>query len=172
MEGQQQEPRIRPGGPSDELALLAMLDEAVTWLVARGQPGQWGDQPWSQAEKGRRTVRGLVEGGGLYVLEQRQRVVGAVEVGDPFEYAQPVDVSGLSLRLGLTSGAEAGQSLGRLLIDKAVELARDRGAALLRVDCWAGAPSLVAWYESCGFERSHTFSLGDWHGQVLERPVT
>lgn len=165
------ESRIRPGEPSDELPLLAIFDEAVAWLVARGQRGQWGDQPWSHAEKGRRTVRGMVQGGGLYVLERCQRVVGALEVGDRFDYAQPVDVSELYVRLVLTSRAEAGQSLGRLLIEHAVQLARERGAALLRVDCWAGAPRLVAWYESCGFVRSHTFSLGDWHGQLLERAL-
>jgi GNAT superfamily N-acetyltransferase len=169
--GQHSDLRIRPGELSDEFALLGMFDEAVAWLVTRGQAGQWGDQPWSQAEKGRRTVRGVVEGGGLHVLERCHHVVGALEVGDRFDYAKPVDVSELYVRLVLTSRAEAGQSLGRLLIEKAAELAQDRGAVLLRVDCWAGAPSLVGWYESCGFERSHNFSLGHWHGQVLEKPV-
>lgn len=170
-DSQQLEPRIRPGEPGDELALLRMFDEAVAWLVARGQADQWGDKPWSQAEKGRRTIRGVVQGGGLHVLERCQRVVGALEVGDRFEYAQPVDVSELYVRLVLTSRAEAGHSLGRLLLEEAVALARRRGAALIRVDCWAGAPSLVAWNESCGFSRSHTYSLGNWHGQVLEKSV-
>lgn len=88
------------------------------------------------------------------------------------DYAQPVDVRELYIWLVLTSRAEAGQSLGRVLIEKAVELARERGAVLLRVDCWAGAPGLVAWYESCGFTRSHTFrAQGDWRGQVLEKPI-
>jgi GNAT superfamily N-acetyltransferase len=170
-DSQHPEPRIRPAEQGDELALLTMLDEAVAWMVARGQSGQWGDQPWSATEKGRRAVHDMVEGGGLHVLEKSQRVVGALEVGDRFDYAQPVDVSELYVRLVLTSRAEAGRSLGRLLIEKAIELARGRGAVVLRVDCWAGAPSLVAWYESCGFSRSHTFSLGDWHGQVLEKSM-
>jgi GNAT superfamily N-acetyltransferase len=104
------------------------------------------------------------------VLERCQRVVGAVEVGDRPGYAQPVEVDELYVQLVLTSRAEAGHSLGRLLIEKASELARERGAELLRVDCWAGA-SLVAWYESCGFLRSHTFRVGDWEGQVFEKPI-
>jgi GNAT superfamily N-acetyltransferase len=171
IESQYPDPRIRPGEQDDELALLNMLDEAVAWMVARGQSGQWGDQPWSQAEKGRRAVHGMVNGGGLHVLERCRSVVGALEVGDPVDYAHPVDVRELYVRLVLTSRAEAGRSLGRLLIEKAVELAREQGSELLRVDCWAGAPGLVAWYESCGFSRSHTFRLGDWHGQVLEKPI-
>jgi hypothetical protein len=35
--------RIRPGIAADAPLLLALFDEAVAWLVTRGQPGQWGD---------------------------------------------------------------------------------------------------------------------------------
>ena len=49
----------------------------------------------------------------------------------------------------------------------AVKEARDAGAAVLRVDCWAGAPPLVAWYERQGFVRSGTFDVGGWIGQVF-----
>ena len=40
-----------------------------------------------------------------------------------------------------------------------------RGAAVLRVDCWAGAPPLVAWYERQGFA-----ALGDVRRRRLDRP--
>ncbi len=146
-----------------------MLDEAVAWLVARGQTGQWGDQPWSHGEQGRETVRAWVEGGGLHLLEIDGCAVGALEVGARPPYAEPVRARELYIRLLVTSRAEAGRSLGGLLIERAVELARDRGAELLRVDCWAGAPGLVGWYERQGFTRSHTFSKDGWQGQVLER---
>ena len=49
----------------------------------------------------------------------------------------------------------------------AAQEARDAGAALLRVDCWAGAPPLVAWYERQGFQRTGTFDVGGWIGQVF-----
>jgi len=127
--------------------VLSMLDEAVAWMVARGQSGQWGDEPWSATEKGRQAVQSMVDGGGLHVLEKCERVVGALEVGGRPDYAQPVDLSELYIRLVLTSRAEAGNSLGRLLIEKSLNLARESGAVMLRVDCWAGAPTLVAWYE-------------------------
>ena len=38
---------IRPGRPEDARTVLALFDEAVAWLVARGQPGQWGTEPFS-----------------------------------------------------------------------------------------------------------------------------
>ncbi|HEX6622027.1 MAG TPA: hypothetical protein VF024_20345, partial [Solirubrobacteraceae bacterium] len=33
--------RIRPGTAVDAPLVLALFDEAVAWLVARRQPGQW-----------------------------------------------------------------------------------------------------------------------------------
>ena len=39
--------------------------------------------------------------------------------------------------------------------------------ALLRVDCWAGAPKLVAFYEAQGFVRDGTFDVNGWPGQVF-----
>ena len=38
---------------------------------------------------------------------------------------------------------------------------------LLRVNCWAGAPGLVALYERQGFTKTSTFAVKDWHGQVF-----
>ena len=46
-------------------------------------------------------------------------------------------------------------------------LARDAGVPLLRVDCWAGAPPLVEFYEAQGFVRDGTFDVGGWTGQVF-----
>ena len=39
---------------------------------------------------------------------------------------------------------------------------------LLRVDCWAGAPRLVEWYEQQGFVPVERFSVGEWEGQLFE----
>jgi len=44
---------------------------------------------------------------------------------------------------------------------------RAAGAGVLRVDCWAGAPALVARDERQGFERSGTFDVDGWIGQVF-----
>jgi len=39
--------RIRPGGPGDIAAVLALGDEAVKWMNARGNTQQWGTAPWT-----------------------------------------------------------------------------------------------------------------------------
>jgi hypothetical protein len=60
-------------------------------------------------------------------------------------------------------GSAADAALLLALFDEA----RAAGAAVLRVDCWAGAPALVAWYERQEFERSGTFDVDGWIGQVF-----
>src|SRR5215213_612406 len=71
--------RIRRGGPGDAEAVIALFDEAVAWMVARGQTGQWGSEPmsrnekmvarvrsWARARRGTgRVCRGAAAAGGL-----------------------------------------------------------------------------------------------------------
>jgi GNAT superfamily N-acetyltransferase len=71
----------------------------------------------------------------------------------------------------LTDREHADKGVGRELVGRAVADAREAGSAILRVHCWAEAPSLVAWYERQGFVRSDSFTVdirGGWHGQVFE----
>jgi hypothetical protein len=39
--------RIRPGGPGDIATVLALGDETVKWMNARGNIQQWGTAPWT-----------------------------------------------------------------------------------------------------------------------------
>jgi GNAT superfamily N-acetyltransferase len=105
------------------------------------------------------------------MLERDGVIVGALEVGQASEHVNALDVPELYIRLVLTSRRFAGNKLGDLLIEEALYLARRQGAVIVRVDCWAEAPSLVAWYESLGFARSGTFTIDGWNGQVLARVV-
>src|SRR5207248_2107926 len=60
---------LRPGTADDYGALLALFDEAVAWMVARGQPGQWGDRPFSERPEARRRVREFAARPGLWIAE-------------------------------------------------------------------------------------------------------
>ncbi len=112
-----------------------------------------------------------MQDGGLQLLEREGAVVGALAVGQHTEHVEALDVPELYIRLVLTSRRFAGEGLGDVLIAKALDLASRQGVAVVRVDCWAGAPSLIAWYESRGFARSGTFTVDDWNGQVLARAL-
>ena len=159
--------KVRRGGPDDAAGVIALFDEAVEWLVARGQTGQWGTEPLSRNERMVARVRDWAAGDGLWMAEIDGRVAGALVVGVRPEHVRPVDEPELYVELLLSSRALAGRGIGARLIAHAVVLAREAGVPLLRVDCWAGAPSLVAFYERQGFVRDGTFDVGGWIGQVF-----
>ena len=158
---------LRRGGPGDAAAVLDLFDEAVAWLVARGQTGQWGTEPLSKNPNMVRRVGEWAAADGLWMAERAGGPVGALVVGERPEHVHAVERDELYVVLLLSSRRHAGSGIGAALVEHAVSLARAAGIGLLRVDCWAGAPSLVAWYERQGFVRDGTFAVGDWHGQVF-----
>jgi GNAT superfamily N-acetyltransferase len=160
-------PTIRPGDEADGPAVVTLFDEAVAWLVERGQTGQWGATPFSERPGLRERVLGFRIGGGLYIAERDDVPVGVLVVGPAPAYAPPVPVPELYVILLLSSRQSAGQGIGAGLVNKAIELGYERGAQVLRVDCWAHAPGLVRWYEKQGFIRSSRFELNGWQGQIF-----
>jgi GNAT superfamily N-acetyltransferase len=159
--------RIRRGGPADAGAVIGLFDEAVAWMVARGQTGQWGSEPMSTRPSMVARVREWAGGDGLWMAEDGGAPVGALVVGDRPEHVHAVDEPEVYVELLLSSRAAAGRRIGARLIEHAVALAREAGVGLLRVDCWAGAPRLVAFYEQQGFVRDGTFDVRGWPGQVF-----
>ncbi|MFJ2776564.1 MULTISPECIES: GNAT family N-acetyltransferase [unclassified Kitasatospora] len=167
--------KIRTGGPDDIAEVLALLDGAVAWLVARGRTGQWGDQPWSSRpaaverveQYGREPflIRLAVDGDG--------RAVGSCVLSEQApEYATPAGERELYVRSLVTDRARSGSGIGAALVADAVEEARARGIGLLRVDCYAGGDRrLVGQYLALGFTETETFEVdqpnGTWHGQIL-----
>jgi GNAT superfamily N-acetyltransferase len=132
---------IRLGRPGDADAVLAMLDDAVRWL----------------ASTGRRSGRRAGRGDGL---------------GEAPAYVLAADAPEVYVLLLVTSRAHAGRGVGAALLDHAHAEAVERGATRLRVDCWAGGDgALVRYYEAAGFMATARFTVGDWEGQLLERPA-
>ena len=162
---------IRDGHPQDAAAVLALFDEAVEWLVARGQTGQWGSEPFSAIEARIARATEWAAGGGLRIAERGGTVVGALVLGAHPEWVTPASEPERYIEALVTSRAHAGEDIGGALVRRAIEETRAAGVALLRVDCWAGAPSLVAWYERQGFVRSGTFEVRGWPGQVFSLRV-
>jgi GNAT superfamily N-acetyltransferase len=165
--------RIRRAGRDDVPAVLALLDGATEWLVARGRTDQWGTQPHSTSPRRVEQITGFADDRELWVAEAGGRVVGALAVGDAMPYVPAATEPELYVRLLVTDRGSAGQNIGGVLLDHARDLARDAGVSLLRVDCFAGGDgALVRYYEKQGFTRTETFAVprvndSDWPGQVL-----
>lgn len=161
--------RIRPGGAADLDAVLGFMDEAVAWMVERGQAGQWGSEPISGRLSFVERLEAWERTGGLRIAEtDAGEAVGALVVGAAQPYVRTVDEPELYVILLVTSRRRQGEGIGAALVRRAVEEARAAGLGLLRVDCWAGAPGLVRWYEEQGFAPVERFHVGDWEGQLLE----
>lgn len=150
---------------------MAMLDEAVAWMVSRGNTEQWGTEPWSAQPARRERITGMIGSGDVWVAEIDGDPAGVLIVsGDPMPYVEPVDEPELYVGLLLTSRRYAGQKIGAELLLKARAEAVARGVSLIRVDCYAGGTGeLVRYYERNGFARDSTFMVGDWPGQVLSQ---
>ncbi|MET9268255.1 GNAT family N-acetyltransferase [Kribbella sp. NPDC003557] len=164
---------IRRAGRDDVPAVLALLDGATEWLVARGRTDQWGTAPHSTSPRRVEQITGFAADGGLWVGTTDGRVIGALAVGAALDYVPPATEPELYVRLLVTDRASAGQNLGGTLLDHARDLAREAGVRLLRVDCFAGGDgALVRYYEKQGFTRDIAFAVPrvndvDWPGQVL-----
>jgi GNAT superfamily N-acetyltransferase len=163
---------IREGRASDGDALLGLWDEAIAWLAQRGQPEQWGTEPASSRARTREMVDQWLTEPGLRIAEIDREPVGAsVSGGAPPAHVPPTPLAETYLLFLISSRSRAGMGIGAELVAQAASEARGAGSEVLRVDCWAGAPTLVAWYEHQGFVRSDTFIVevrGPWHGQVFE----
>jgi GNAT superfamily N-acetyltransferase len=164
---------IRRAGRDDVPAVLALLDGATEWLVARGRTDQWGTEAHSTNPRRVAQITGFADDG-LWVAEADGRVVGALAVGPAMSYVPTVDEPELYVRLLVTDRASAGQGIGGELLDHARGLAREAGVGLIRVDCFAGGDgALVRYYEKQGFVRDVEFTVPvndwEWPGQVLSQ---
>ena len=99
-----------------------MFDEAVAWLVDRGQTGQWGATPFSERPGIRERVYGFRAGGGLHIAESDGEPVGVLVVGPSQAYAPPAPMPELYIILLLSSRRYVGRGIGGALVDKAIEL--------------------------------------------------
>jgi len=165
---------IRRGTIGDFDIILGLMDEAVAWLVEQGRTGQWGSEPISSLTPSVEFMRREVESNDLWIAELDGDPVGAMLLGEaPTRYVEPVEERELFLHLLVTSRRVIGQGVGQALVDRAIEVARERGIDLIRVDCYGGDDrKLVRAYERLGFTPTHVVMVGEWPAQVSEMRVS
>lgn len=166
--------RIRDGEPEDFDAVIALGDEAVVWMNARGNTTQWGTEPWTGNEKREQAVYYGLLGECAWIAEtETEEIVGILLATDlaPGENPDDPDATERELYVNwlLTSRRYSGRGVGALLIERVKAEAAERGVDLVRVDCWAGEDgNLVRVYEKYGFRKVREFFREDWPGMLLE----
>ncbi|KAJ5950328.1 uncharacterized protein N7479_008741 [Penicillium vulpinum] len=181
------------GTVDDVPAVINLLDTAVKWLVSRGGIGQWGATPFSEnPQRAEQLKESATTGHGLWLaikvtdgtaMDQNQHsdippkaiegeaprsIIGAIAVGERMPYVAAVSEPELYVRLLVTDRQQAGNGIGKRLLEHARDLAKGAGISLLRVDCYAGGEgNLAKYYESQGFKPSERLDLEGWPCQVL-----
>jgi GNAT superfamily N-acetyltransferase len=160
-------------GPGDEPLVLGILDASVDWLVGKGHVDQWGTQPFSELPSRRSQVEDMLARSSLaLVAGTRSAPLGVLVLGPPPGHVPAADGPESYVVLLASTHAPGARGVGRFLLERAHEFAKEQGSERLRVDCFAGNDGrLVAFYERCGFRPCDTFQVGTWRGVVLDRPV-
>jgi GNAT superfamily N-acetyltransferase len=162
---------LRRAVPGDASAVLRLFDEAIAWFVQIGNTGQWGEEPFSGQPRWEARAADWCAGPDSWVATHPELgLCGALVLGDAADTVPAGTQPELYVRVLIGSRAPRAKGTGRRLLALADERAAAAGVELLRVDCYAGGSGeLVRFYESCGFDRAETFTVGDWPGQLLTR---
>ena len=136
--------RIEHGTGADAGRLIALFDDAVAWLVARGQSAQWGSEPFSARPSSAERAQGWAAGGGLWFVVDGTADAGAIVLGAAHDYVPPPTRPELYVQVLLTAAAWRGRGVGERLIEHAAELARAGGAEQLRVRLLGRGPGAPA----------------------------
>lgn len=144
--------------------VLSVLDEAAGWLNARGI-SQWPahfEAAW---------VEEAISRGETWLVTIEDKVAGTVSLdwADPL-WADADGAAGYVHRMAVRRWAAG---LGARVLDWAADVARQRNAAFLRLDCVKSNDRLRAYYEARGFAHRGDVPVGGAPGQRLgDGPVT
>jgi GNAT superfamily N-acetyltransferase len=152
---------LRVADGADTGAVLALYDEAVAWLAARGRADQWGTTPFSARPDVAAQIRSRVEGGTMWLVEADGRLLGAIALGrEAPHYVDGAAEPQIYITGFITARGPHARGAGRVLLEHAWATARREGIELIRLDCYAGGDGgLVAYYESVGFRRVRRFTV-------------
>ena len=152
--------------------MLRLYDEAVIWLNARGITEQWGTSPVSSRLHLVDEIAGFLQHGTVAEDTEIQGFI-AVDFATPDYFpsyaGQPTVMDGGYVHTLVARRMPTARGVGADLLRWAERHTQGRGKAYLRLDCWAGNPKLVAYYERKGFMRCGKVTGEDRWEQLFEK---
>ncbi len=161
--------RIREATASELDAYIDLLEDAAVWLWEKGIH-QWrpGEHRAARAELLAQLQRGC-----LILAEMDGRLAGGcllAEIAPACWLDAPADACYLS---GLVVARwAAGQDLGGRILDAAGDVARSRGKARVRLDCWDGNEFLKGYYRARGFTDMGRAREHDYWVRLFQRVIS
>ena len=144
--------RIRRAENIDLPAVLRLYDEAVRWLVEHNLAKQWGETPVSARPH-------LIDEIQSYFGPEYLAAIAETSEGNflgfiALEFPPAADDTAIAqVHSIVTSRSPIARGVGADLLRWAEEQAKKQGSTALRLNCWAGNPKLVHYYEQRGFLR-------------------
>ncbi len=161
--------RVMAARPEDMPIVAAILDEASVWLESRGL--ECWPRPFPAA-----TLEGDLARGASYVAWDGDVAAGTFSLyrTDPaFWGERPEDLPGYALYLHKLATRRGRPGLGRAMVELAESMARDEGAACIRLDCVAANAAIRDYYERAGYECRGVVDVAflNWPAALYEKAL-
>jgi GNAT superfamily N-acetyltransferase len=132
---------IATGADTD--AVVALYDEAVAWLAARGRSDQWGATPFSSRRDIVALIRARTECGTMWVARSPAQILGAIVLGAqaPHYIDQPAEEAEIYVSGVIASRAPNARGIGQVLLEHAAAMARRASTACCD---WTATPVATA----------------------------
>src|SRR5712692_1038216 len=139
-------------------SVLAVLEEAAEWLVAKGIEG-----PWRPGFFSRQAFADQIARGEVYVSRLGEETVGTITLQWKDELFWPGASSdaGYVHKLAVRP-AYRGRGFGLQMLDWAGQMAKLAGKKFLRLNCLAGNAKLRNYYEKAGFVHVNEVEVAKW----------
>ena len=99
----------------------------------------------------------------FYFAELNERVIGFLKLNSGMAQTELQDENGLEIQRIYVLNEFHGKKVGQLLFEKALDVARLKGANYVWLGVWEHNPKAIRFYEKNGFVAfdEHTFRFGD-----------
>jgi GNAT superfamily N-acetyltransferase len=148
---------IRQAQPQEAALVADVLLSAAAKIRARGEI------IWDPPEVSEAAVEGDVRAGRFYIAFDDEGPVGVFrfDLEDRYFWPEIPEGSSAFVHKIAVYPQKQGSGVAHVLLDRARELARQRGCQYLRLDCVSGKPGLRAVYEGFGFRHHSEKKIGD-----------
>ncbi len=98
----------------------------------------------------------------FYLVKSAKKVIGYLKINEGNAQTEFADLESIEIERIYISKIHQGQGLGRVLIEKAIDLAKFKGKSNIWLGVWRQNRNAIQFYEKLGFEKSgsHVFVFG------------
>lgn len=99
----------------------------------------------------------------FYFIKQEKKTVAYMKINVDQAQTEPNHHDGIEIERIYVLDTHKGNGIGKLMIDKAIEIGKDLGKKYVWLGVWKENPKAISFYNQMGFEKmgTHVYQLGD-----------